>query len=78
MPTDDELARIFTSNPGRPASWFLATYGWEVHVQTVHHHLQRWRQREVSGSIEGAASLSKEEFSAAMKTSQDERLRMGR
>ncbi len=63
VPADDELTRIFRENVGESSRQILDRYGWDVSLNSVQMYRRKLRRRS---AIAGVASMSRDEFRAAM------------
>ncbi len=63
VPADDVLARIFKEHAGESSRQILDRYGWDVSLNTLRTYRRKLRRRS---AIAGVASMSRDEFRAAM------------
>ena len=63
VPADDVLARIFKEHRGETTRQILTRYGWDVSLNSLQAYRRKLRRRS---SIAGVASMSQDEFRAAM------------
>ncbi len=63
VPDDDVLARIFKQHAGESSRQILDRYGWDVSLNTLRTYRRKLRRRS---PIAGVATMSRDEFRAAM------------
>ncbi len=63
VPSDDVLTRIFKEHAGETSRQILDRYGWDVSLTVVQTYRRKLRRRS---PIAGVASMSQDEFRAAM------------
>ena len=64
VPDDDVLARIFKEHAGESSRQILERYGWDVSLNVVQMYRRKLRRRS---SIAGVATMSRDDFNAAME-----------
>ena len=63
VPSDDVLARIFKEHAGESSRQILERYGWDVSLNVLQMYRRKFRRRS---AIAGVASMSQDEFRAAL------------
>ena len=63
VPSDDVLARIFREHAGESSRQILERYGWDVSLNVLQMYRRKLRRQS---SIAGVASMSQDEFRAAL------------
>ncbi len=63
VPSDAVLARIFKEHVGESSRQILDRYGWDVSLTVVQTYRRKLRRRS---AIAGVATMSQDEFRAAM------------
>ncbi len=64
VPSDDVLVRIFKEHTGESSRQILDRYGWDVSLNVVQMYRRKLRRRR--SAIAGVATMSRDEFRAAM------------
>ena len=72
VPDDDTLRRIFEEHRDLTTRQILDKFGWPVVLHTI--QCYRRKLTRPSSGIEGAASMSRDEFTALVKAEQVKRL----
>ncbi len=63
VPDDDVLTRIFKEHAGETSRQILDRYGWDVSLNSLQAYRRKLRRRS---AIAGVATMSRDEFRAAM------------